>query len=387
MRLGIVGGALQGMEAAYLARKAGFETVVIDRWDQAPAFSLADEHAVLDAVKDPEALRLLMDCDAVLPANEDLKTMERLTGLLRDGPPLILDLQAYRLSRSKVLSNKLFRSLEVPMPRAWPESGFPVIIKPSEESGSVGVSKASNEAQLRKGVEKARQYGEGTVVQEFVSGRSVSLEVIGDGQQYVPLVTTEVHFDHVYDCKMVTTPVDLAFDDQQFRDSSTQVASSLPLKGIMDVEAMVSGGVAKLIEIDARFPSQTPTAVYHSTGINMVGMLVDLFTSGKMEVPSGQRPRATIYEHLMVEDGTVHHRGEHDLVYHPNMTVSPGLFGSDEAITDYRPDRCSWAATLIFTGKDRSEVMRKRKRAFRNILNNMQMTGYQRSVVEVRSHD
>ena len=31
MRLCIVGGALQGMEAAFLGKKAGFETVVIDR--------------------------------------------------------------------------------------------------------------------------------------------------------------------------------------------------------------------------------------------------------------------------------------------------------------------------------------------------------------------
>ena len=31
MRLAIVGGALQGMEAAYLSKRAGYETVVIDR--------------------------------------------------------------------------------------------------------------------------------------------------------------------------------------------------------------------------------------------------------------------------------------------------------------------------------------------------------------------
>jgi pyrrolysine biosynthesis protein PylC len=385
MRLGIVGGALQGMEVAYLARKAGYETVVIDRWDKAPAFSLADEHAVLDAVNDPEALRILEDCDAVMPANEDLETLERLVNLLRDGPPLIFDLQAFRLSRSKALSNKLFRSLDVPMPATWPESGFPVIVKPSEESGSVGVSKANNEAQLRRSLDRARQYGEGVVVQEFISGRSVSLEVIGNGERFIPLVTTEVHFDSVYDCKMVTTPVEMDFDDQQFRDASLQVASSLSLRGIMDVEAMISGRTAKLIEIDARFPSQTPTAVYHSTGINMVRMLVDLFTSGSMDVPDVPCSRTVIYEHLMVEDGSVHFRGEDGLPRHPDMVVMPGLFGSDEAITDYRPDLDSWAATLIFTGRDRSEVLRKRRRALRNVMASVQSVCRPRQAVEVRS--
>jgi pyrrolysine biosynthesis protein PylC len=248
-----------------------------------------------------------------------------------------------------------------------------VIIKPSEESDSVGVSKANNEVQLKKGVEKARRYGDGVVVQEFISGRSLAIEVIGDGEHYVPLVTTEVHFDHAYDCRMVTSPVDLDLDDQLFRDASLQIASSLSLKGIMSVEAMVSDPTAKIIEIDARFPSQTPTAVYHSTGINMVSMLVDLFTAGRMETLTSSPPRSVIYEHLMVENGVVHSRGEDGLARHPDMAVVPGLFGADEAITDYRPDRSSWVATMIFSGANRYEVLRKRRRAMRDIVSSIQI--------------
>ncbi len=40
MLIGIVGGRLQGMEAVYLAKKAGFETLVIDRKEDAPATSI-----------------------------------------------------------------------------------------------------------------------------------------------------------------------------------------------------------------------------------------------------------------------------------------------------------------------------------------------------------
>lgn len=386
MKLGIVGGALQGMEVAYLARKAGYSTVVIDRWDQAPAFSMADEHAILDVVADDEARRILMSCDAVMPANEDLETLESLAVMLRNGPPLIFDLQAFRLSRSKALSNKLFRSLNVPMPLEWPESGFPVIIKPSEESGSVGVSRANNEAQLRRGLDRARQFGEGVVVQEFVSGRSVSIEVIGNGERFLPLVTTEVHFDHSFDCKMVTSPAELDFDEDQFRDASVKVASSLPLRGIMDVEAMVSGSTAKLIEIDARFPSQTPTAVYHSAGINMVSMLVDLFIEDRLEVPEPALRRTVIYEHLIVKDGTLYFNGEGGLVHHPGMVVRPGMFGADEVITDYRSDRESWAATLIFTGEGRAETLRKRRRALRNVMSVISSDS-SRLPMEVSTHD
>lgn len=38
--MGIVGGKLQGMEAVYLARRAGIRTLVIDRREDAPAVSI-----------------------------------------------------------------------------------------------------------------------------------------------------------------------------------------------------------------------------------------------------------------------------------------------------------------------------------------------------------
>jgi pyrrolysine biosynthesis protein PylC len=149
---------------------------------------------------------------------------------------------------------------------------------------------------------------------------------------------------------------------------------------------MVSGSTAKLIEIDARFPSQTPTAVYHSTGINMVSMLVDLFTENKLEMPDHVPPRSVIYEHLMVKDGTLYFRGEGVLSHHPGMTVRPGLFGADEVITDYGPEQDSWAATVIITGRDRAEVLKKRRRTLRSVMSAVNIES-SRVPVEVGSHD
>ena len=56
-RIAIVGGALQGMECTLLCRKAGFESVVIDRRENAPAISLADGHCIVDPVTDPDTLK------------------------------------------------------------------------------------------------------------------------------------------------------------------------------------------------------------------------------------------------------------------------------------------------------------------------------------------
>lgn len=368
MRIGIVGGALQGMEAAYLAKKAGMTAVVIDRWPKAPAFSLADESEVVD-VLDPEAHTIIDDCDVILPANEDPETLRVLVKLCRGGPPLIFDPRSYRISRSKLLSNKLFRTLGVPMPAPWPECGFPVVVKPSVQSGSVGVSRANNMSQLKDGIERARRLGEGVVVQEFITGRSVSLEVIGNGSDAVPLVTTEVHLDEDFDCKMVTSPPErLNFDEEALRDAGIEIARSLRLHGIMDVEAIVDKGAPKVIEIDARIPSQTPSAVYHSHGINMVEALAELFVHGRMPSPPRAPKRHAIYEHLLIENGVVRSKGEGMMAGFARMKVVEGLFGSDEMITSYGPEKTRWAATVICTGSTPSEARRKRQACLREIM-------------------
>lgn len=46
--VGVVGGKLQGVEAAYLARKAGWEVRVVDRRPRVPASDLGDSFAQID---------------------------------------------------------------------------------------------------------------------------------------------------------------------------------------------------------------------------------------------------------------------------------------------------------------------------------------------------
>ncbi len=133
MRLAIVGGKLQGTEAVYLAAKAGYETVLIDRREAPPAAGLADVHVVMDVTADEARSRAVLDaCDAVLPACEDDATLAWLDAHVpRWDVPLLFDLAAYAVSSSKLASNELFARLDVPRPMPWPDCAFPVVVKPS----------------------------------------------------------------------------------------------------------------------------------------------------------------------------------------------------------------------------------------------------------------
>ena len=379
-KLAIVGGKLQGMEVAYLARKASIETVVIDRDPMAPALSLADEAIILDTVEEPRvAANIFKDCDAVLPANEDLSTLKGLTEMLTQMDiPFIFDLNAYEVSSSKIKSNDFMKSLDIPMPKPWPECGFPVVVKPSGESGSMGVSRAKNALELVKAKEKVLAIAGEPVIQEFVEGPSISVEVIANGTDAVSLVTTQIFLDDEYDCKMVGSPwknldprVEGVIDE-----ASIRIAKELHLRGIMDVEAIVCRGSPKVLEIDARMPSQTPSAVLHSHGINMVSMLTDMVVFDKLDRPNMTTTRAAYYEHVAVDNGVMRSCGEGVFSEVNDPKVITGLFGSDEMITDYEPGKRSWRAAIVSSGSTVRSASLKRKHVLNSIMETENIVSY-----------
>ncbi|MFA6710301.1 MAG: 3-methylornithine--L-lysine ligase PylC [Candidatus Methanomethylophilaceae archaeon] len=362
MRLCIVGGALQGMEAAYLALNAGYETVIVDRRVDAPASSLGDHFIQMDPVKDrSKALQVIGDCDAVLPANENIELLSVLRSLACEAEvPLLFDMDAYRVSSSKIASNDLMGRLSVPMPIQWPTCGFPAVVKPSSQSGSIGVSVVRNEGEMNRGLEEVKRLKDVPVVQEYVHGRNFSVEVIGNGMSAVSYFLTEVILDENYDCKMVRcNPGKDRGVCLQLGSYAVKIAESMSLNGIMDIEAIEGESGIRILEVDARIPSQTPAAIYHATGVNLLKELVNS-RSKSMTVPRFHSG-SSIYEHVYVDSGIMRTCGEKMFSNVREPYILDGLFGADRVITDFSPSKEIWYATLIFTGRDEAEAENKRK--------------------------
>ena len=380
MRLLVVGGKLQGTEAVYLAAKAGWETVLVDRREAPPAAGLADRHVIADIVADETRTRALVTaCDAVLPACEELGTLEWLSERVQAwGVPLLFDLDAYRISESKLASQRLFAELDVPRPLPWPSCGFPAVVKPDSASGSEGVSVVADEAALAAALARLAAGGHRPVVEEYVAGPSLSLEVLAWGGHAVPLQVTGLEFDAGYDCKRVVAPVgeagaggpaaagpggSSAWDRavapgvlSAFDAAALRLAVGLGLNGLMDVEVMVRGHEPKVLELDARLPSQTPTAVYWSCGLNIVELLHDTALRGAPPRVDRAPRRACVYQHVHAHDGLLEVAGEHVMGSAAPLHLVDGFFGADEALTDYRHGARAWAATLIATGASVAEA-------------------------------
>lgn len=362
MRLAIVGGALQGIESVYLSTLAGIETVVIDKRPDAPALSIADETHVIDPTKDiGKAMRIFGDCDAVIPACEERDLLKILDiNLRKEEIPFLFDLNAYDISCSKERSNAIMAEAGVPMPLPWPECGFPAIVKPSCQSGSVGVAAVKNEQERQAALKKIAELNDIPIIQGFISGTSVSMEAIGDGEKACAYATTEVVLDRNYDCKMVRCAPDILSpeDDRLFRDVCRKTAEYIGLNALMDMEAIDSFNGLKVLEIDARIPSQTPAAVEAGTGINLLEEFIEC-RLGNWTPKTGHR-RAGVYEHYLFRDGVLNTCGEMEFGLVDNPRIVESLFGSYKMITDYEPGKTEWRATVITKGLNMKEAEKQR---------------------------
>lgn len=372
MRVAIVGGKLQGVEAAFLAREAGWEVILIDRKQSPPAARLCQSFYHCDVVKDTSSLRRLLEkVDLIIPAVENVTALRALQKCAAEiNIPLAYDAKAYFISHSKKRSNRLFEKLGIPLPQSWPQCGLPLIVKPSASSGSHGVSKLGTEQELGDFI---KQVGSGLkhwILQEYVEGPSYSIEVLGLVERYVALQVTELEMDGDYDCERVLAPAKIPEPlDRQIKEIALTIAKSLRLKGIMDVEVILDhSGVPRVLEIDARLPSQTPTAVYESTGINMLELLGHIFVGDTMPViPEIKALRGVVYEHIKVSQDGLEFLGEHIMAEVDSLEIVPDFFGADVSLTNFNLSSFPWVATLITTGGSREQAWLKRQQVIENI--------------------
>lgn len=345
----IIGGKLQGTEAVYLAKKAGIGSLLIDKDPNAPASGFCDRFAAFDVLKkEEELIALLKTADFILPALENDEVLKALAEIAKEhGLKLAFDPAAYRITESKLLSDRLIRERRIPAPCYYPDCDGPYIIKPSGESGSAGVRRAETKEEA-EAFQSAAEDRENWVIQEYLEGKSYSIEVIGVPGNYRTYAVTEIHMDDVYDCCMVTSPCSITEKQtRSFEAIGVKLAEMVDLHGIMDVEVIDHRGEFKVLEIDARIPSQTPMVVLHATGTNLLTELMDLTLYGTFRHEKAALKRCASIEHYLVEGGAAQKKGEHIMGEAGPLIWRQSFLGADEVLSDFREGSPVWRGTFI----------------------------------------
>jgi len=116
---------------------------------------------------------------------------------------------ASAIAMDKVRSKHLFRASGIPTPdyavarsqadasAAAEQLGFPLIIKPSGQGSSVGMSKVLERAELRPAVEMALQYGDIVLLEACIAGDELTVAVLqGRALPSIRIVTPRVFYDY-----------------------------------------------------------------------------------------------------------------------------------------------------------------------------------------------
>jgi D-alanine-D-alanine ligase len=121
---------------------------------------------------------------------------------------------ASALAMDKDLSKRLFRSAGVPTadwlmtgPREELSEtmveqtlGLPVVVKPSKEGSTVGLSVVKELGQLRAAIAEAALYDDEVMIERFVPGRELTVGVVGDHAMPVGEIIPK-HEIYDYECK------------------------------------------------------------------------------------------------------------------------------------------------------------------------------------------
>ena len=134
-----------------------------------------------------------------------------LQGLLQwlDIPYTGSGVMASAIAMDKVRSKHLFRAAGIPTPDyavvrtldeasvAAEQVGFPLIIKPSGQGSSVGMSKVFERSELTEAVEVALKYGDTVLLETCVTGDEFTVAVLqGKALPSIRIVTPRVFYDY-----------------------------------------------------------------------------------------------------------------------------------------------------------------------------------------------
>ena len=263
-----------GVRVAQALRERGHDVIAVDTAHG--LLSAADERALLGGkiLKTiPPDVQALARLDRALPAqlgsihNADVVMLALHGGRGEDGTiQALLDLTGVpytgsghlgsALAMDKDLSKHILRAAGVPTPD-WlmaPTTsdavgralGYPVIVKPSKQGSTVGLSLVREPNDLDRAITEAAKFDDEVMVEAFVPGRELTVGILGDEALPVGEIIP-VHELYDYECKYTpgmareVFPADLAAEEtSRIQALALTAFRALKLRGYARVDFRMS---------------------------------------------------------------------------------------------------------------------------------------------------
>ena len=303
-KIAIIGAALFQEPAIIKAKEMGLETHVF-AWAQGDRGEKMADYFYPISIREKD--EILAECrkigiDGIMSIASDL-AMDTVNYVAEQLGLPGNSTEATRISTNKHWMRKAFEENGDPSPRSMLvdsatdpgsiELEYPLIVKPTDRSGSRGVHKVYNSSQLRNAIFKAREYSfeNKAVVEEFVEGDEYSIEYISfEGEHWFlsatqKLTTGAPFFIETGHREPAPLPDETI---EEIKRISEHALDTLMLRnGAAHIELKVDGDRIRLIEIGGRMGGDFigSDLVELSTGYDFVRAVIEAALGIRPEVP------------------------------------------------------------------------------------------------------
>lgn len=188
---------------------------------------------------------------------------------------------ASAIGMDKIMFRKVMKAEGINLPRyvvlkkqekvekIWERLKLPVVVKPSAQGSSVGVSLVFKRIELKKALEKAFNYGPEVIIDEYLPGIEVTCGVLGNGRPMalpvVEIIPKNRFFD--YEAKYTVgkseeiVPARISRQlTKTVQDLALKVYRSIGCQGMGRVDMIVCKGKPYVLEINT-IPGLTPNSL------------------------------------------------------------------------------------------------------------------------------
>ncbi|MBR5083902.1 MAG: ATP-grasp domain-containing protein [Prevotella sp.] len=300
-RLLIMGGMRISCEIVRKAKQMGIHTIVADYYpiEKSPAKVIADE-AVCVSVTDVDAVTNLIrqeHIDGVMVGFNDMLLPYYADICTVNGLPCYGTREQFEVLTIKDRYKALCRQFGVPTIPEYnldsPDIRYPVLVKPSDSSGSRGISICHNRQELLLAVEKGKAASKNgrVVIERYMNGREVTVFwTFQDGHYYLSALGNR-HVKQNQGDDVIPLPVGYTFPSvflpkyrAEVEDKCKAMFRHLGIKdGMMFMQCKVEDGICYLYDIGYRLTGSLEYKILERVcGYNPLEMMICHALTGHM---------------------------------------------------------------------------------------------------------
>lgn len=306
-RLLILGGTQIQCEVIRMAKKMGVTTVVTDynKPENSPGKLICDEHYMVSCTDVEAVVELIKEknIDGVLVGFNDMLLPYYADICEKAGLPCYGTREQFEIYTNKDKYKALCREYNVPTVKEYQidlnnidESiasiEYPVLVKPSDSSGSRGITRCDNVEELKEAVSVARKFSKTDVVlvEQYLKGREVTVFwIFQDGNYYLSAIANR-HVKHNQE-GVIPLPVGYTFPasitgeyQKNIENNAKEMFRSTSIKnGMMFMQCKIEEDTCVVYDIGFRLTGSLEYKIIKKVcGYDPLEMMIHFAITGRM---------------------------------------------------------------------------------------------------------